>query len=421
MKKIKDYIKKNPEPAKGRFGVNPHDPWSVKYGVAEDLTTKNVGDSRSKVAHSPTLQRAHELEKSVKFHQVKNPPGSMHKKESNQNTSLTPEEVEMNEAKTKSKRMSGADRFRKYLADRDKEHKKFMDSIKDKPHHEYMQAMMDKIRANLNKEQISKPEAEKFHKKLDTLVHSTFGKRPDEKKLKEESGHKVGDSVTVHSKFFGKQKGKVTKVDSQSVHVQRDGKKFSEKYPHDAVIKEEAEQIEEKKGYGESDPLQNRADYATKNKPGQVYKPIYPGDKSGMSKSYAYDIKRTGPKGKLPEETYMDAKAATPAVMSPGEGISEKMTTAKRIMALKKKVVKEDLFDHEKEDKSVSTYGKKPKMDKPDMDKNVGENKPSAAVIMSGGKTLTGSKRDTIEIDPMMRNRPGQPDAMKKQDSKKDK
>lgn len=57
--------------------------------------------------------------------------------------------------------------------------------------------------------------------------------------------HKVGDSVTVNSKFFGKQTGKVTKVDGQSIHVQRSGKKTSEKYPHDAVVKEEVEQIEE--------------------------------------------------------------------------------------------------------------------------------------------------------------------------------
>ena len=53
--------------------------------------------------------------------------------------------------------------------------------------------------------------------------------------------HKVGDSVTVDSKFFGKQKGKVVKMDNQSVHVQRNGKKYSEKYPHDSVTKEEVQ------------------------------------------------------------------------------------------------------------------------------------------------------------------------------------
>jgi len=60
-----------------------------------------------------------------------------------------------------------------------------------------------------------------------------------------EEAHKVGDTVTVNSKFFGKQKGKVTKVDGQSIHVQRDGKKASEKYPHDAVMKEEFEELDE--------------------------------------------------------------------------------------------------------------------------------------------------------------------------------
>jgi hypothetical protein len=55
-----------------------------------------------------------------------------------------------------------------------------------------------------------------------------------------DEAHKVGDSVIVNSKFFGKQKGKVVKVDNQSVHVQRNGKKFSEKYPHDSVMKEDS-------------------------------------------------------------------------------------------------------------------------------------------------------------------------------------
>ncbi len=50
------------------------------------------------------------------------------------------------------------------------------------------------------------------------------------------------------------------------------------------------------------DPLQNRADYAKKHGQGQVYKKTYPGDKVGMTKSYAYDVKRTGPKGHLPKE-----------------------------------------------------------------------------------------------------------------------
>jgi len=53
----------------------------------------------------------------------------------------------------------------------------------------------------------------------------------------------------------------------------------------------------------ENDPLAARQQYAAKHGQGQVYKPIYPGDKKGMTGAYAYDIKRAGPKkGKLPEE-----------------------------------------------------------------------------------------------------------------------
>lgn len=80
----------------------------------------------------------------------------------------------------------------------------------------------------------------------------------------------------------------------------------------------------------------------------------------------------------------------------------------------KRKNMKEDIYDHEKDDKSIATYGKKPKMTKTNDEAGMGENKPSAAAVMSGGTTLTGQKRDVIEIDPMMRKRPGQTDPIKK-------
>jgi hypothetical protein len=67
----------------------------------------------------------------------------------------------------------------------------------------------------------------------------------------------------------------------------------------------------------------------------------------------------------------------------------------------KKQNVKEELYDHEKEDKSVATYGKKPKMQKVSTDLE----EPKAAAVLTGGTTLTGEKRDTIEIDPMMKMR----------------
>ena len=69
----------------------------------------------------------------------------------------------------------------------------------------------------------------------------------------------------------------------------------------DRITNEEVA-LDEKEGQGSSDPLANRADYAKRHGTGQVYKKTHAGDKTGMTKSYAYDIKRSGPKGKLPEE-----------------------------------------------------------------------------------------------------------------------
>ena len=87
---------------------------------------------------------------------------------------------------------------------------------------------------------------------------------------------------------------------------------------------------------------------------------------------------------------------------------------AHSVRPIRTDTVREDIYDHEKDDKSIETYGKKPKMTKTDDKAGMGENKPEAAAVMSGGTTLTGQKRDVIEIDPMMRKRPGQPDPTKK-------
>jgi len=128
----------------------------------------------------------------------------------------------------------------------------------------------------------------------------------------------------------------------------------------------------------------------------------------------------------LNKEDVMDPQAAIAKVPDTDPSISERTRqlskSARMIKALykSKRMVKEDLYDHEKEDKSVATYGKKPKFDKADEKDSAGENKPAAAATMTGGTTLTGEKRDDIEIDPMMRLRPGQPDPFKKDDKKKD-
>ena len=103
------------------------------------------------------------------------------------------------------------------------------------------------------------------------------------------------------------------------------------------------------------------------------------------------------------------------------EHLSKAAMMVKGIFNKHKKRMTEETYDHEKDDKGGKSNGKQPKLEKSDEKDNAGEKKPSARAILSGGKTETGSPRDTVEIDPMMRNRPGQPDVTKKDDKDKDK
>jgi hypothetical protein len=159
----------------------------------------------------------------------------------------------------------------------------------------------------------------------------------------------------------------------------------------------------------------------------------------GKTQDRASDLKKTvttykqikNPPGSMAalkkEDVYQDPQAATQTVFDGANNtndVSERRKklakSARMIKSIykKNKMVKEDLYDWEKEDKKSPSYGKKPKFDKEDDKASIGENKPKAAAVMSGGTTLTGKSRDTVEIDPMMRVRPGQPDPTKKDDKK---
>ena len=128
---------------------------------------------------------------------------------------------------------------------------------------------------------------------------------------------------------------------------------------------------------------------------------------------------------KLVEDIYQDPQAATQTVFDGANNTNDTSISvvrkqlsksARMIKALyKSKGMKEDLNDWEKEDKSVTSPSKKAKM------QAVGiSSKSKAAAIMTGGTTLTGTKRDDIEIDPVMKQRPGaNPDKMNQQNQQK--
>jgi predicted RNA binding protein YcfA (HicA-like mRNA interferase family) len=101
----------------------------------------------------------------------------------------------------------------------------------------------------------------------------------------------------------------------------------------------------------------------------------------------------------LEEDKFQDPQAAT-------QTVGMEVESKKRFKSLRPvKNVKEDMYDAEKEDKSVQTYGKKPKFKKTDDTDNNESDEVTARSTLSGGKTLTGQTRDTVEIDPSMRKR----------------
>ena len=127
------------------------------------------------------------------------------------------------------------------------------------------------------------------------------------------------------------------------------------------------------------------------------------------------------------EDTYQDSYAATQTtgmeiVDLPADEKynkrKEMSKSARMIKSLyKKKGMKEGIdgqsgggimYDKEKTDKLETPYGKKPSMVRADKKLTISDKEPQAAAVLTGGKTLTGQNRDTLEIDPVMR-KPGPP------------
>ncbi len=134
--------------------------------------------------------------------------------------------------------------------------------------------------------------------------------------------------------------------------------------------------------------------------------------KGGM-KPFSEDIFQDG---QAPTQTSFDGANAPDNTEPKTNSRRTEMSKSARIIKslYKHHNMKEELYDSEKEDKSVASYGKKPKMKTTKPEDSFGDNPPTAAAVLTGGKTLTGSTRDTLEIDPEMK-RPTRPDGKKQE------
>ena len=120
------------------------------------------------------------------------------------------------------------------------------------------------------------------------------------------------------------------------------------------------------------------------------------------------------------EDKYQDAQAATQTTGMEVENSNSNLDR-KREMSKSARLIKslykhhkmaEDMYDHEKEDKSVKGF-KKPKIDKNDgTGESFEDDKTEAKITISGGKTETNKPRDTIEVDPVLKKRLSQQQTM---------
>jgi hypothetical protein len=183
---------------------------------------------------------------------------------------------------------------------------------------------------------------------------------------------------------------------------------------HISSLKEEFEQIDELKKSTVKSWLGQQKVVPPK-KPGMDKKAHNQRIKT-RSKSWDRALDRmTG--AKPTSENTLDSMAATEApcdCANGGETTDKKkqMSKSARIIKsiYKKLNMKEETYDWEKDDKSSQekSYGKKPKLNTLDKKGTLGDTKPEARAIMKGGTTLTGQPRDMVEIDPSMKQRPGQ-------------
>jgi hypothetical protein len=348
-------------------------------------------------------------------------------------------------SEAKKPKPTALDKFRKAAAEREKKHAEI--EKKQSKDGSGMTASIDRLEKHLNKEEteqldeVSSSEVEHHFNNWSNSEHAPYNSD-------------AGDDNKVHQsalRYLRSTNVPKEKHEKMAMHIAH---KF-----HGSGIDEEVEQIDELKKstvfswlkkqpvVPEKKPGMSRKDHNKKIKTSSKswnraldrlagYKPT--SEAVGVSKTKETQfhkkldslVHNTFGKRKdelkMKEDVFQDPQSATQmnfdgANNTNDTSLKREMSKSARIIKTiyKRKNMKEDMNDWEKEDKSVQSYGKKPKLDMTDKKDNVGENKPEARAVMAGGKTLTGQPRDMVEIDPSMKNRPDRPDTFDKGNPKK--
>ena len=408
-KKFKDVVKTNPEPARGTVGVNPMDPWSAKANIAEaaslnqyllsrginpKFVSKETKISHAKSSHFLKWKQDHQFE-SV---ETLDEDALLDKFLSSRgiNPKYATKDMKISHAKsgefTKWKRDHMFEEIQTEEVDKE-------DTLTfDIP---LMIRMLELAREDVKDDM----ELHRITERLisirnkGTLTMDDYDFIAGIKKLKEELEE-------LAEQMCDKEWKKIAQARSEKLRVQQLKVNEVKTVPGTALSKFRSASAEREKKHDELQKQQS---------------------KSGEGMTSAIDRLQ---KHLNKEDVFQDPQAATQTVFDGGTNTNDTSDrkiqmskSARMIKALYKHLnMREDTYDHEKADKSIATPGKKPKLDKEEPG-NKGKEKPEARIVMSGGKTLTGEKRDTVEIDPLMKQRPDLNGNLsdKKQDNKNDK
>jgi hypothetical protein len=479
LKKLKAVVKQNPEPARGKVGTSPMDPWEAKSGIAEAseeqllrqyLKSRGINPefvpvdtkiSHSKsgeylkwrrdhqfresltTQHTPFEKRQHLLKKAVHMNKVASSDvssGGLHK-----------EEIEILEAVDKEDTLTFdiplmirmLELAREDVKDDMELHRitERLISIRNKgiltmDDYEFI-AGIKKLKEEIEELTEKKDPCWKGYQMVG--MKDKGGKKvpncvPEEKELEEGRMKDIAtnaDETKRLNKMTTLQKFRTDAAAREKKHADiaknSDGMTSAIDRLEKHMNKEEVEQIDEIS----NTTLSSYKDKArTSLKTAQTNRDAAESGKD-MSKGFAdlhtksNAIAKKRVKGlmgymqrkqgmKPTSENSLDPQASTQAATGPGECDDstemqkQRSKSARMIKSLyKSKNMKEETYDWEKDDKA-QLYGKKPKIKEPGDASNMDQQKPDARIVMSGGTTLTGEKRDEVMVDPLMKNaKPG--------------
>jgi hypothetical protein len=419
-KKIKSLVKKSPTAESPSFGTDPKDPWSAKANISETALLNRYLKSRGinpgfvskdqKVSHSKTNQFKVWMQAHI------NDPI---KEETDKKDTVTFDIPLLIRVLELAREDIKSDMDLHRVVER-------LINMRDKG-----VLTMDEYDAiaQIKEDVMSSVSQEYINQAVEDLIESYFGPRGDKLIARSQAAHKAGD------KEAGSRAHKLAMMAGEKYRKNPENAAKATAHVMSGATQDFKDQ-EKKRGIGnvrdhvevEGTVVEGKeANYGGDYQQSVLAVKAKAEKKPVDMKSLAARMQASYAKDKMKKESLEPMAACncagdganTPDDIEPqtkGKKLIQMSKSAKMVKAVHKKAVygesiKEDLEDHEKQDKPDATV-KKPKFEKPGTDE-VTKEQPQAAAVLTGGKTLTGAPRDTIEIDPMMKMRKQTPDSQK--------